>query len=124
LKAVVHGTDFGLGANPRNLVYTTGLGSQSVDNVLHCDASALGCRSPDGYTVYGPSQIWSIPDPSWVLDAAKQPLEPSVYSWPVSENYHQLHIWPMLTENTVWQTNGPSAYAWGFLAAATSRSND
>ncbi len=117
LKSMVHGVQFGLGANPHNTVYTTGMGQQPVDNVLHCDSAALGCEPPDGYTVYGPSQIWMIPNPSWVLNFSKQAIHPNVYDWPVTENYHQIHIWPMLTENTVWQTNGPSTYAWGFLAA-------
>ncbi|NJL87736.1 MAG: hypothetical protein HC886_19920 [Leptolyngbyaceae cyanobacterium SM1_1_3] len=117
LAAGVLANQFSLGANPDNLVYTTGLGQRSPQNPLVIDARVTGQAPPPGITVYGPLDLWRFND-YWI---AKQLLfdkmSPSPWKWPTTEAYTDIFLYPAVTEFTIHQTMGPATYARGYLAA-------
>lgn len=118
LAGIVAACAFPTGANPNNLSYTTGLGSRFPQNPLYIDTRAQGLPAPAGLTVYGNYDIigwnfdwanWPIP---WYLDPVSKP---SVWEWPLSENYHDVFLWPMTNEFTT-DTWGVNLLTWGYLA--------
>ena len=52
-EAMASDAGFGLGANPDNLTYTTGLGHLSPHEIVFVDAAANGSEPPPGITVFG-----------------------------------------------------------------------
>lgn len=53
-KGAILSTQMALGANPNNMVYTTGLGRNPMRNILYLDAEVQGKETPDGYPAFGP----------------------------------------------------------------------
>lgn len=118
LAAAIGATGFTLGANPADLVFTTGLGHNPVRHPLHIDSRVTGQPAPAGLTVYGPSDPRAGFDfESWVHTWNLQEVVPDSRRWPVVEAYHDIHGWPSSCEYTVHQTIGPVGYHWGYLAA-------
>jgi endoglucanase len=119
LSGAVRAANFSAGANPENMAYTIGIGPRHPRAVLHVDSKASAQPAPKGITVYGPSDPaenyefdqWVY---TWFLNKATVP-EPR--SWPAAEAYVDLPNWPSMTEYTVQQNIGPTAYYWGYLAA-------
>lgn len=117
LAAAVRGCQFGAGANPTNMVLTTGLGQRSPQNPLIVDQRILGRQQPPpGITVYGPLDIHQFPD-NWPTNVLAEVNFPTVWKWPISESYFDIYGFPAVTEFTVMETMAPTAYAWGYLAA-------
>ncbi len=119
LEAALRATQFPLGANPDNLVYTTGLGERSPQNPLIADQRILGVAPPPGITLYGPIDL-SRPRYSnyWFTKRVlKDHMFPEPNAWPTAEAYVDVHLNVAMTEFTVFQSIGPSAYVWGYLAA-------
>ncbi|NEQ54000.1 MAG: hypothetical protein F6K11_28365, partial [Leptolyngbya sp. SIO3F4] len=54
LKAGILATQYSAGANPNNMIHTTGLGYRNPNMILVVDARVLGQAPPPGITVYGP----------------------------------------------------------------------
>jgi endoglucanase len=108
---------FGLGANPDNLVYTTGLGARGPREVLVVDAEALGKEAPPGITIFGQYDAfrrgghfsfkmlapWSYPAYPW--------------RWPLHEMVNGFRLSIPITEFSVNATLGPTAFVRGYLAA-------
>jgi endoglucanase len=125
LDAAILGCNFGLGANPMNIVLTTGLGANPVRHPLHIDSRCSGQKAPDGLVLYGLNDYvaeiergdyggyltWPF---KWFFD--KQ-CTPKGSSWPVNESYFDVGAVPSMCEFTVHQNLGPAAYVWGYLAA-------
>jgi len=119
LRGAVRAANFSAGANPENMAYTIGIGPRHPRAVLHVDSKASAQPAPKGITVYGPSDPaenyefdkWVY---TWFLNKSAVP-EPR--SWPAAEAYVDLPNWPSMTEYTVQQNIGPTAYYWGYLAA-------
>lgn len=116
LRAAVLAAQTGAGANPRNLCYTTGLGSRSPRNPLVVDSRMAGMPLPPGITVYGPMDASIIKD-SWEVKLIDRFADPKTLDWPVTEAYFDIYWLPNSCEFTVMQTLGPNAYVWGYLAA-------
>ena len=119
LEATLRATQFPLGANPDNLVYTTGLGERSPQNPLIADQRILGVAPPPGITLYGPIDL-SRPRYSnyWFTKRVlNDRMFPEPNAWPTAEAYVDVHLNVAMTEFTVFQSIGPSAYVWGYLAA-------
>lgn len=120
LAGAVRSCQFGLGCNPNNLVYTTGLGSNPVRNPLHLDARTSGQPVPPGITVFGNSDYWNHRGGFWDINlhAVNQPetLWPNAYDWPLQEAYFD--VWILVSANEfvidTWQQN---VFVWGYLAA-------
>jgi endoglucanase len=116
LEAAVLATQFSAGANPDNLVYTTGLGYEGPNDPLIVDVRATGSDVPPGITVYGPLDMRGRPD-HWSLDLFANALSPSPWQWPTAEAFFDAYYYIPATEFTVQQTMAPTAFAWGYLAA-------
>lgn len=119
LEAALRATQFPLGANPDNLVYTTGLGNRSPRHPLIVDQRILGVAPPPGITLYGPLDL-SRPNYKnywFVKRMLKGHIFPEAAAWPTTEVYVDVHLNVAMTEFTVFQTMGPAAYVWGYLSA-------
>ncbi len=125
LRAGLLATQFATGANPSNMVYTIGVGHRNPKSPLMADMRALGQEPPPGITIYGPLDLqdeeghgkkWS-----WAVDMFAQETSPTPWEWPTSESYFDSYYYVPVTEFTVHQSIGPTAYAWGYLAASDSQ---
>ncbi len=116
LKAVVLATQFAAGANPDNLVYTTGLGHRSPQDPLIVDVRATGGDPPPGITVYGPMDVPTYGN-YWAFDLFYETMSPYASQWPTTEGYFDAYFYVPVTEYTVYQTIAPTAFTWGYLAA-------
>jgi endoglucanase len=119
LAGAVRACGFGLGANPDNLVYTTGLGANPVRNPLFLDSRRTGQPAPTGLTVYGPIDYkrWNDQGITWPITYfLGQACTPGPFAWPTPEAQFDIFLYPMITEFTVdiWASN---LYVWGHLSA-------
>ena len=119
LRGAVRATNFSAGANPDNMAYTIGVGPRHPLAVLHVDSKASAQPAPKGITVYGPSDpAENYEFDQWVYTwFLNKTMVPAPRTWPASEAYVDLPNWPSMTEYTVQQNIGPTAYYWGYLAA-------
>ena len=119
LAGAVAATQFQSGANPNNLVYTTGLGANPVKHPLFLDAARTGQSAPVGLTPYGNVDLvnwheqWITWPITWFLS---RNTVPDPYSWPTNEAYWDIGGWPALDEFTV-DAWAPNVAVWGYLAA-------
>jgi len=119
LIAAIRSCNFSAGANPDNMSFTTGVGRRWPLQPLHIDSRMSRQAAPEGLTVYGASDparndassAWVH---TWVLRGV---MVPESRTWPATEAYVDLYLWPMMNEFTVHQTLGPTSYTWGYLAA-------
>ena len=122
LRAGILATQFSAGANPKNMAYTTGIGHRNPVMPLVEDARVSGQEPPPGITVYGPLDIQ---DPNgyaqawdWSLQLFADKINPPLWEWPTAEAYFDAYNVIPMVEFTVHQSIGPTAYAWGYLAAS------
>ncbi len=109
---------FSSGANPDNLVFTTGLGANPIRNPLKLDARISGQAAPAGITVYGIEDhvnhpgTWSY----WILPMIDSVMHPGYRTWPVTESYTDTYLFIPVNEFTtdIWFE---SVWTWGYLAA-------
>jgi hypothetical protein len=99
LTTMERAAQFGLGLNPSNTSYTTGIGSRQVVP-FHLDARNLGVRYPEGITTIGPSprNVWRGSVTEKRMDAAG--LYPAWEDWPWAESNFNIRE-PVLTEHVV-----------------------
>lgn len=116
LKAALLASQFSAGANPDNIVFTTGLGLRSPKHPLIFDQRISNQAPPPGITVYGPFDKQFYGD-FWTLKEFKESLHPKIESWPSVETYFDVFLMPITTEFTIMETMGPTTYTWGYLAA-------
>ena len=118
LAAAMRASQAPLGANPDNLVYTTGLGMRSPQNPLIVDQRIMGTDPPPGITLFGPLDLSRdyYQDYWFTQYQMAEQMSPPPKSWPTMELYVDVHINVAMTEFTVHQTIAPSAYVWGYLA--------
>lgn len=118
LAAAIRASNSAVGANPGNRTYTTGLGHTYPKAPLHIDSRVTGQPAPRGITVYGPS------DPAedfgfntWMHQHFLKDVFPDSRTWPTSEAYLDVYLWPAMNEYTITQTMGPTSFHFGYLAA-------
>jgi endoglucanase len=120
LAGAVQACQFPGGANPNNMTYTTGVGSNWPQHPLLLDSRRTGQPAPVGLTIYGNLDSKYYENQDWVTWPVKNYLvkvcTPSVWDWPVPEAYWDIFIDPPVNEFTVdmW---APNVYVWGYLAA-------
>ncbi|MEL4894914.1 glycoside hydrolase family 9 protein [Crocosphaera sp. Alani8] len=122
-QGIILATQFSAGANPDNLIYTTGLGQRSPQDPLIANTIATGNNPPPGITVYGP---FDRPKPKYwdrVFNLFADSVHPWPTDWPTTEGYFDVFRYIPVTEYTVHQTIAPTAYTWGYLASITDRLN-
>ena len=129
LAAAVQGSNYCLGANPDNLSYCTGIGSNYQHFQFIIDAQVTG-QMPDvllGHIPYGQgnegksqgSNGWGQ---TWLLNYGPfKKMVPNWYDWPVNEQYIDFATLPLHNENCFFQTSVPAACYWFYLAARPSR---
>ncbi|MCU0614824.1 MAG: glycoside hydrolase family 9 protein, partial [Desulfobacterales bacterium] len=117
LKAVILATQTGLGANPLNMSYTTGVGKKYPKNPLHVDSRVSLQEAPAGITVLGPVD-YSVLDESDLHfhKLAGRYCYPDINKWPVIESYWDVFWYPMMCEFSI-QSIAPNVFVWGYLAA-------
>jgi endoglucanase len=120
LKAATLASQFSAGANPLNMVYTTGLGDRSPQHPFIIDQRITGQAPPPGITVYGPLDPKNFPN-DWFTKLMKPAIYPNWSQWPTTEAYFDVYPAIAMSEFTVMQSIGPTAYTWGYLAARQSR---
>ena len=116
-EALIGETQFGLGANPDNMTFTTGLGQRGPREVLLGDKFGMG-DTPDGITVFGG---WNVGDRGqhWSFEEAAKHMTPQFPdAWPVHETFIG-YFWSVpITEYTIHGVLGRVAKAWGYIAAS------
>lgn len=115
LVAGIRATQFSSGANPENLVETTGLGANPILHPLRIDPRRSGQPAPEGITVYGIDDMVSPKD--WILPAIDAVMSPKFMKWPRTESYTDIFCFVMQNEYTVNQTFTYPTWVWGYLAA-------
>ena len=115
LLAGLDATQFSGGANPDNLVFTTGLGDRTVQNPLIIDQRITGQEPPPGITLYGPADF-TVYNDDWSFVSLAGNTFPNAWEWPSVESYFDVYMHPISTEFTV-DYMVSSAYTWGYLAA-------
>ncbi len=116
LKAALAAADFGLGANPDNLCFTTGVGIHWPRHILHHDSRLTGQEPPVGITIFGPHDF-NHPDDAIPRLLQADFMWPGAYVWPSFESYLDIYRHPCMNEYTVQGTLGPNSYQWGYFAA-------
>ena len=120
LEAAVRACGFGGGANPNNMVYTSGLGANPVKHPFNLDARLTGQTPPEGLTPYGNVDLGKWGDQQWITWPITYFLSkntvPDPYAWPTNEAYWDTGGWPGLNEFTV-DAWAPNVSVWGYLAA-------
>jgi len=116
LRAAILACQFGLGANPSNLCYTTGLGHASPQHPLHIDSRVTHQPAPPGLTVFGPVDVLRSKD-QWGQKLVNQFAHPKVEQWPSLEAFFDVFWYPPMCEFTIHQPMAANAYVWGYLAA-------
>ncbi|MEM8809868.1 MAG: glycoside hydrolase family 9 protein, partial [Cyanobacteria bacterium P01_G01_bin.38] len=86
LRAAILASQFSAGANPDNLVYTTGLGHRSPQHPLILNQRVTNQPPPPGITVYGPLDALHFED-YWVFSRLGDTLSPDIYKTPTAESY-------------------------------------
>ena len=117
LEALAASTFFGLGANPDNIVYTTGLDQNSPREVLHIDRIALAPRSPPpGLTILGTRDVSASEGFWWQRLVNDQLRFLRLDELPVHETHQGFFLAPELTEYTIRNGLREPALVWGYLA--------
>ncbi|MEL7143955.1 MAG: glycoside hydrolase family 9 protein, partial [Cyanobacteria bacterium J06573_11] len=115
LQAAMRAVQFSAGANPDNMVFTTGVGDRSPQHPLVVDHRITGQAPPPGITVFGPADYTFYKD-YWIIEAIRDSTFPTPERWPSVENYFDIYSYPMGAEFTV-DHMVDTAYVWGYLAA-------
>jgi endoglucanase len=115
-KALIASVQYSLGANPMNLSYTTGIGTNQLREIMDIDGDGIGANGPrPGITVYG--QI-SLPEGGvgawWAGHSGKS--VPNSEKMPVNEGYIGWDAVPPVAEYTVNQQISPNVLMYGYLA--------
>jgi endoglucanase len=121
LSATVRACNYALGANPNNITYTTGVGHDWPRAPLHYDSRGSAQDAPTGLVITGqsdPAESWGFNDwaHTWKLGPH---TVPNSRSWPATEAYVDLCVWPSMNELMINQTMGRNIYWWGYLAGAS-----
>ncbi|MBK1878733.1 glycoside hydrolase family 9 protein [Pelagicoccus mobilis] len=127
LRALHAGAQFGLGANPDNVVFMSGIGANGLDWILYEDALKTGRKAPEGIVPYGPLDTGApevTPGSFWVngqdgfgVTGDRTKIEPEFFDWPVAESHLDMWNHFMQTEPTPWQSMAPSTYSWAYMAS-------
>ncbi len=115
LQAGLSSTQFSGGANPDNMVFTTGLGSRAPKNPLILDQRLTNQPPPSGITIYGPADL-NFYSSFWTIQEIADDTFPAPAEWPAVETGFDIYLYPLGSEFTVDYMILP-AYTWGYLAA-------
>ncbi|NMC37624.1 MAG: hypothetical protein GYA41_04805 [Bacteroidales bacterium] len=119
LKTIIRSGLYSAGANPFNMVLTTGLGSNSVKHALHEDTRHNGQPCPTGITVFGPCELeYSTAKSGTELESRlNSTTYPEVATWPTAEAYFDVFWFVPQNEYVVNNPMAQTEYIWGYLAS-------
>ena len=119
LAGAVQAALFAAGANPNNIVYTSGVGANPIRFPFKVDAEKTGQPMPIGLTVYGNVDFTKWGDQQWITWPVTwffgKNTTPHPLSWPSAEAYWDTGGWPALQEFTI-DAWSPNVLSWGYLA--------
>lgn len=122
LETLLQCSDFALGVNPMNLVFTTGLGERFIEP-FYLDSEYTDKPFPTGIPAYGPTMIPApLPEKAWGWSKDRaayyaEYLHPeSIHNWPLSELYFRYVGYPAMNEYTVHQGMREQLTRWAYLA--------
>lgn len=123
VDALVSASGFGMGDNPLNLAFTSGMGANSIE-AMSVDAEAGRLGSPTGIPAYGPVVIpeYGLPERAWSWDKRRaagigHKLQPAdLMQWPLYETYFESIQMPAINEFTIHQGMTEQLMRWGYLA--------
>lgn len=116
LESIILATQAGLGANPLNICYTTGIGHKNPKNVMHIDSRVTNQPPPPGITVFGPLDFTAFSESeSYYFKEANKYSYPELKNWPVIENFLDIYWFPAMCEYTI-ENVAPNIFTWGYLA--------
>jgi endoglucanase len=117
LRGIILACQTGLGANPLNISYTTGVGHNYPANVLHLDSRLTYQPPPPGLTVFGPMEYQCQADSAeWALNIVRPYIFPDVKQWPAIECFWDVFWFPPICEFSIHSPMARNMYAWGYLA--------
>ncbi len=117
LKAIVLASQAGVGANPLNLCYTSGVGHESPLHIMHIDSRITNQPPPPGITVLGPLNPVAVGGyDTYENKLAGRFCYPEFKKWPIIENYFDIYWHAFMCEYTLDRNIAPNAYTWGYLA--------
>lgn len=116
LRGAILSCQYGLGANPINICFTTGLGHDFPRHPLHIDSRLTHQPPPEGLTVFGPIDV-QMHKGHWAQEIVNRYCHPEVQKWPTLEAYWDVFWYPEVCEFTVQHPMATVAYVWGFLSA-------
>lgn len=117
LDHIIDDTQYGLGANPLNQTYTTGIGERQPTDILQEDYESQGGAYPDGISVYGTYNPASFHGYYWYFGYLGDNVFPNFYDRPIDETSQGSRYLIPLNEFTPQQTIGVNALVWSWLAA-------
>ncbi|MFQ3248051.1 MAG: endoglucanase [Arenicella sp.] len=117
LAQIMSASQFGLGANPSNLSFTTGVGHNYPQHPLHHDHRVSGQPVPFGLTVNGPHDVKRLAN-HWLMPMLKSAIYPAYEDWPLCESYLDIYSFAPMTEFSVHNTIAPNLYVWAYLASS------
>ncbi|MCB2011898.1 MAG: glycoside hydrolase family 9 protein [Geminicoccaceae bacterium] len=116
LQAIIGETLFGLGANPLDMTYMTGLGPNPPRAPLIVDMLALEDKTPPaGITLFG-HYDWTRRDHRAIEVASRLMSPPYPKAWPIHEMYIGFPSFVPVSEYSMHATIGPTALVLGYLA--------
>ncbi len=120
LQAAILACQQGAGANPLNLCYTTGVGTNFQQHMVHEDSYASHQPLPPGLTVNGPFDPRNsvLSRHQATVNSFRQFVYPKAETWPALESYFDVGMFSPMSEYTVHRNIAPNAYVWGYLALA------
>jgi len=116
IDAISQLADYSLGLNPVGKTYVTGLGKDTVENILHADSyftKQNGLGNVPGITIFGPNQVGNMP---WEV-VIKQHVYPSWNSMPDLRKYSDGWSLVPVNEFSTWEVTAPNAIMHAFLKA-------
>lgn len=117
-KGTLYNTaDYFLGTNPLNIVWMTGVGTRSVQQMFDLDGWYNGKdRFPPGMIPYGPwRKEQNTGQGPWDLGWAYSTVHPAIDQWPGAERWFENRNTVLNGEFTVHQQTGPAAAFYGIL---------
>ena len=111
--------DYMLGGNPLNMVWVTGLGERSPEQVMHWDSwynPAMKGKPVPGIVPMGPHRYSREAAGTWLPGYAQKTCYPDASTWPPHEIWFEDRLCPPTNEFTVGNV-AQAAAAYGYLCA-------
>lgn len=123
LQALLRVSQYGLGMNPQNAAFTSGIG---IRHTIPWDDEAefQGIKYANGIPVFGPHLIernGKLPENAFLwchkrIGEIQKFVYPSFLEWPVRETYFEMIKLANINEFTIHQNMTNQMYRWGYIA--------